>query len=73
MSLGDVTALLWSPALTFLTVGGAIHRDAWLDKYGSRYRRWITSMWFAASMGCSFWGVVIVVTHPYLTCRRRYI
>lgn len=39
MSLGDVTALLRSPALTFLTVGGAIHRDAWMDKYGFRYRR----------------------------------
>lgn len=23
-------------------------------KYGSRYRKWITSMWFAASMGCGF-------------------
>lgn len=28
-------------------------------------------MWFAVSMGCSFWWVVIVVTHPCLTCQRR--
>lgn len=31
MSLGNTTALLGSPALTFLIVGRVIHRDAWLD------------------------------------------
>lgn len=74
MCFGNITELLKLPS-THLSYGGRsyfvraacsiAHRDAQLrcpNKWGPRCRWWRVSMWFAASIGCSFWWVVIVVT-----------